>query len=259
MKGGVEFDQIAPIYDDTRRPPSDEEVQALLESLAGSRTLLEAGVGTGRFAVPLRAHDLRVVGIDLSRAMMKRARQKGIEDLVRANVLRLPIRTRSIDAAYMVHVLQLLPDPRPALAELGRVARQAVVVLLPEWSSADRSTGSGSGRRDRYRAIAAELGYPLPDRGKRYRHTFEEISAIAPPRSVRVILQQRPEGTSPEEWRERRAVRAARMAQLPPEVHAEIVQRLQAEMPVDASDWDRARTERILAWDPASLVSPVQT
>jgi ubiquinone/menaquinone biosynthesis C-methylase UbiE len=253
LRGEVEFDPIAPTYDDTRRPPTLEELQALIESLAGCRTVLEAGVGTGRFAVPLGGRDLRVIGVDLSVAMMRRARSKGVDALVRGDVLHLPLRDRSVDAAYMVHVLQILPDPRPVLAELGRVARRAVVILLPEWSS-NGPAGPGRERRERYRAIAAELGHPLPERPPRYRHTLEELSAIAPPRSVRV-LESMPPGLTPEARRARWAERSAAVARVPPEVHAEIVRRLQAERPIDPSAWDRPRTERFVAWDPADLLA----
>jgi ubiquinone/menaquinone biosynthesis C-methylase UbiE len=251
MPGEVEFDQIAPIYDETRRPPTEEELTALVDALVGCRTILEAGVGTGRFAVPLGARNLRVVGVDLSVEMMRRARAKGVGSLVRADVLHLPLRDRSVDAAYMVHVLQILPDPRPVLAELGRVARRTVVVLLPEWAAGGPG-GPGRERRERYRAIAAELGYPLPERPPRYRHTLEELSAIVPPRSVQV-LESMPPGLTPEARRARWAERSAARARVPPEVHAEIVRRLQAEHPVDPAVWDRPRTERFVAWDPAAL------
>ncbi len=134
MSGDVEFDRIAPVYDETRPPPSEEEVRALAEILTGCRTILDAGVGTGRFAIPLHAHDFDVLGVDLSLGLMRRARAEGITRLVRADLTQLPFPSKVVDAAFMAHVLQLVPDPRPVLRELGRVARHRVVIVRPEWS-----------------------------------------------------------------------------------------------------------------------------
>ena len=173
--------------------------------LTECHTILDAGVGTGRFAVPLGQRGLDIIGVDLSLEMMRRARTKGIGTLIRADLRRLPVSGEAVDGAFMAHVLQLVPDPGPVLRELGRVARRAVVILLPEWSEQLR-TGAGRERRERYRELAAELGYPLPKRGKRYQHTIEELSAIAPPRAIREVSGP-PLGPN----REERMARWARM------------------------------------------------
>lgn len=252
MTTGVEFDSIAPVYDETRRPPSGEELNALVELLQGCRTVLDAGVGTGRFAVPLSAEHFDVVGVDLSLGMMRRARAKGIVSLVRADIAHLPFPDKVVDAAFMAHVLQLIPDPRPALGELGRVARRVVVLELPDWCERE-PRGAWREWRERYRALANELGYPLPERGTRYRHTLEELSAIAPPKAVRVVPRPTPEARSPDDrlaaWE---ALAFGRVA-IPPEVHREILRRLQAEHPIDRSAWARPRTARFVVWDPVKL------
>jgi hypothetical protein len=58
---------------------------------------------------------------------------------------------------------------------------------------------------------------------------------------------------------EERMARWARMlsggGQLPPEVHAEIVRRLQLERPIDPATWARDRSSRFVAWDPKDLQS----
>jgi SAM-dependent methyltransferase len=252
MSGDVEFDSIAPVYDETRRPPSEEELEALAELLLGCRTILDAGIGTGRFAAPLSAHHFEVVGVDLSFGMMRRARAKGIAALVRADVRHLPFADKVVDAAFMAHVLQLIPDPRPVLGELGRVARRVVVLQLPEWFERE-PTGAWREFRERYRTLAAELGYPLPERGTRYRHTLEELSAIAPPKVVRVVSGPPPPARSPDErlaWWEGLSLGRS---QVPPEVHAEIIRRLQAERPMDRSGRPRSRNARFVVWDPREL------
>ena len=254
MRGEVEFDRIAPVYDETRSPPTSEELLALTVILSGCRRLLDAGVGTGRFAVPLHERSFEVVGVDLSREMMRRARAKGIERLVRADLRRLPLADGSVDAAFMAHVLQLLEDPRPVLVELGRVARRRVVVLLPEWFERHPDAEQRA-RIDRYRAIAAELGYPMPERPPRYRHSLEELSTIAPPREVRVVTRPVPPGETPEERIARWANLMRGRAAVPPEVHEQIVRRLQSERSGEPAREPRPRVARFVVWEAGDLRS----
>lgn len=252
MTGDVEFDRIAPVYDETRYPPSGEELRALAQLLHGCRTVLDAGVGTGRFAVPLHGRGFEVVGVDLSLGMMGRARSKGVSTLVRANVLRLPFADRAVDASFMAHVLQLIPDTRMVLRELGRVARRRVVVQLPQWF--ERGPGEPwRERRNRYREIAAELGYTLPERGPRFWHSVGDLSEIARPTEVRVVSRAPPEGESSEERAARWATEMIDGGRIPAEVHAEILRRLRAEFPRDAARWRRPRDSRFIVWDARRL------
>lgn len=71
---------VAATYDETEDPMFDPAVIGptvdLLAGLAGAGRALELGVGTGRIALPLAARGIEVHGIDLSRAMVERLRQK---------------------------------------------------------------------------------------------------------------------------------------------------------------------------------------
>ena len=252
MTGDFEFDRIAPIYDETRRPPSGEELDILATVLRSCRTVLDAGVGTGRFAVPLGERGFEVIGVDLSLGMIRRARAKGVPILLRADILHLPLADQAVDAAFMAHVLQLIPDSRRALRELGRVARRRVVVQLPEWFERPRSD-AWRRRQARYRELAAEMGYPLPERGPRYYHTLEELSAIATPSAVREVTRPPSLDGPPEERFSRWAAEMMGGGTIPAEVHAEIVRRLRTEFPVEASWMRRPRTTRFVAWDPVQL------
>jgi SAM-dependent methyltransferase len=70
-------DQIADIYDDLFPAPADlAAVMSTLTSLAASGPALELGIGTGRFALPLREAGVEVHGIDASVAMVSKLRLK---------------------------------------------------------------------------------------------------------------------------------------------------------------------------------------
>ena len=78
------FDRIAGVYDETREPLGEDALDkaALILAEDGCRRILEVGIGTGRIARPLMQRGFEIVGVDLSRGMMAKARQKGIESLV---------------------------------------------------------------------------------------------------------------------------------------------------------------------------------
>jgi SAM-dependent methyltransferase len=101
------FEATADRYDEepfTHATASEvAELQALLDLPPGSR-VLDVGCGTGRHAVPLAALGLQVTGVDLSPAMLVRARARAVEagvelDLVDADARELPTGLGPFDAA----------------------------------------------------------------------------------------------------------------------------------------------------------------
>jgi SAM-dependent methyltransferase len=75
------FDEpVAARYDDAESEMFDpavvESTVGFLAELAGSGRALELGIGTGRIAVPLAQRGVPVHGIDMSRAMVARLREK---------------------------------------------------------------------------------------------------------------------------------------------------------------------------------------
>lgn len=128
----------------------DAAYEALLraQGVSGER-VLEAGAGTGAFASALARVTKRrfaVEGVDVSGAMLERAvaswQAEGLEaTATRCDIRRLPYADRSFDLVLVAHVLEHLPDPEHAAAELVRVLRPggtAVIVatrrgLLGRW------------------------------------------------------------------------------------------------------------------------------
>lgn len=83
-------DGIAEVYDDWYGDlaGTDEAVTALvaLAHRVGATRVLELGVGSGRLALPLAAHDLEVWGIDASTEMVERLHAKPGGDGIRVAV-----------------------------------------------------------------------------------------------------------------------------------------------------------------------------
>jgi arsenite methyltransferase len=99
---------------------------------------LDVGAGPGNITTSL-AHaagpDGLALGVDISEAMLARAVRSAAGPQVgflRADAQKLPFRDATFDAAISMAVLQLIPDPAAALAEIARVlkpgARLAVMV-----------------------------------------------------------------------------------------------------------------------------------
>ena len=89
-------------------------------------------VGTGPARIPIRClcwdPTLRIIGVDLSWAMLRRAaanvRAAGVDHrvrLVRADARHLPLRSDAFDMSLTHSTLHHLPDPVAAMAEMVRV------------------------------------------------------------------------------------------------------------------------------------------
>jgi ubiquinone/menaquinone biosynthesis C-methylase UbiE len=107
--------------------------------------ILDVGCGPGVSALEmLRAGSDRVVGLDLSAAMIARARRhraRGLEgarlELLRGDALALPFADGTFDAVTGHSVLYLLPDRVRGLAEMHRVSRPGGTLVLLEPAAGD--------------------------------------------------------------------------------------------------------------------------
>ncbi|WP_156723828.1 class I SAM-dependent methyltransferase [Streptomyces apocyni] len=116
---------------DTRFPDDGPAYEAGVAEL-GLRpgdAVLDAGCGTGR-ALPALRRAVGpagvVIGADLTPAMLAAAVRAGREaagQLLLADVARLPLRDRSLDAVFGAGLVSHLPEPAENLRELARVVR----------------------------------------------------------------------------------------------------------------------------------------
>jgi len=132
MPGRLSFDRVAAIYDETRSlaPRAMARVLAVLVDQLQRKRVLEVGVGTGRYAVPLQKSGIRVVGVDISQKMVEFGLAKGLRDVVFADAARLPFVSGSFDVATTNHVLHLIPDWRDVLTEIARVTREFYFTVI---------------------------------------------------------------------------------------------------------------------------------
>ena len=101
----------------------------LLDPRAGT-SLLEIGCGTGRHLQFFRDRGLEVMGLESDRDAVEAARRfLGNDSLVaRGRPEDLPFEDNHFDLILLGHCLTRAADPGAALAEVGRVAKQRVVI-----------------------------------------------------------------------------------------------------------------------------------
>jgi ubiquinone/menaquinone biosynthesis C-methylase UbiE len=129
----ISFDHAADFYDRTRGPPlhvMNQLIKTLVDELKGHRSVLDVGVGTGRFAKPFQDHGFEVVGVDVAERMLEKAAEKGAQNLLRSDACFLPFKDQAFDASVCIHLLHLISDWRVALQEICRVTREAMLSMV---------------------------------------------------------------------------------------------------------------------------------
>ncbi|BAX90376.1 methyltransferase domain-containing protein [Mycobacterium shigaense] len=107
---------------------------------------LDVGSGPGNVTSALARSagpDGLALGLDISEAMLARAvhNEAGPRvGFIRADAQRIPLRDNTVDAVVSMAVLQLVPDPAAALAEMARVLRPAgrLAIMVPTAGRAAR-------------------------------------------------------------------------------------------------------------------------
>jgi ubiquinone/menaquinone biosynthesis C-methylase UbiE len=183
------FDRAVDFYDRTRSLSSAtmSKVLPLLHQELGAGPCLEIGVGTGRIALPLQASGTAMVGLDLSRPMMRRlvanAGNRLPFPLLAADARSLPFRDGTFGGALAVHVLHLIPQWRRAANELLRVVRPGGALVIDighqtkgPWRDLMVEFASAAGIPERHRGVndPAELDEVMEAAGAT-RTTFDTI------------------------------------------------------------------------------------
>lgn len=130
------YGPLTPIYDvvcGAMLQPGRRRAIAHLNP-APSDTILEVGVGTGLDLGAYRSH-CRIVGIDLSRAMMVKARKRSATvkphvDLLQMDAAYLAFPDASFDAVYVPYTINVVPDPMAVGRELVRVCRDGGRIVM---------------------------------------------------------------------------------------------------------------------------------
>lgn len=131
----AEYDNEAASYDETRFHNKlgrhlDYMHKRILGDLIGTskKKILEAGVGTGRFATWLAKNDHDVTGVDISIGMLGKAKIKAnmvgiVVNLIQADLHFLPFRENVFDACICINVVDHISNFGAFVREVGHVEK----------------------------------------------------------------------------------------------------------------------------------------
>ncbi len=169
-KSSVEraYARWAPVYDlvfgavfDTGRRAAIVAAEQVCGSTGGR--ILEVGVGTG-ISLPDYARQNRLVGIDLSEPMLRKAQERVVEQNLRnvealavMDAERMALPDRSFDVVVAQFVITAVPNPETTLDEFARVIRPGGEIVLVNHIGAE--TGPRRAFELCFAPIARRLGW----------------------------------------------------------------------------------------------------
>jgi ubiquinone/menaquinone biosynthesis C-methylase UbiE len=128
------YDKTATAYESMHVQPGDEHFVALEYALAlihviRAKSVLDVGSGTGRAVrfLQQRRPDLEVEGVEPVRELRKQAQELGTV-LHDASGEALPFDDGRFDVVMSFGLMHHLPDPRPVVREMMRVAGSGVMI-----------------------------------------------------------------------------------------------------------------------------------
>lgn len=129
-----EHEHFSGVFGAYLKKSDEESLEALLSD--GSGSVLDVGAGSGRLSIHLaKKREGYLVSSDASIEMLQTAASRSpVLDrpvFVLADAQQLPFADHSFDYVISFRTLMHLPDWRKAVAEMCRVARQAVVIDAP--------------------------------------------------------------------------------------------------------------------------------
>jgi phosphatidylethanolamine/phosphatidyl-N-methylethanolamine N-methyltransferase len=145
------YRRYARIYDAVFGPVLQPGRRALLEALKlkpGDR-VLEVGVGTG-LSLPLYPASVRITGIDVSREMLEKARERvarrrleNVEALLEMDAEEMTLPSASFDKVVAMYVVSVVARPARLLQELHRVCRpDGEIFIVNHFRSENRFIGA---------------------------------------------------------------------------------------------------------------------
>ena len=184
----------APVYDLVFGAVFDRgrrEAIAAAEKFCGPQggRILEVGVGTG-ISLPDYARVNKLVGIDLSEPMLRKAHQRvaehklnNVEALAVMDATRMALPDKSFDVVVAQYVITAVPDPEATLDEFARVIRPGGEIVLVN------HIGAENGPRRVFEQCFAPVARKL---GWRPEFSFKRLADWAARNGAVCVLEHRP-------------------------------------------------------------------
>lgn len=125
------YNATAEFYNRRYQEIQKRKFQRITSDLIKVKRILDVGCGTGLLIDELARDKHQIVGVDLSSKMLRKAkRHEGGVTLISADADKLPFKDESFDAVVSVTLLQNMPNPKHAVREMARVAKQGGIIAI---------------------------------------------------------------------------------------------------------------------------------
>lgn len=166
--------------------------------LTGRETVLDVCTGTADVALAAATaapHAARVIGVDFSGEMLRRAavkldarRQRGRIALVRGDATRLPLPSASVDAATVAFGIRNVERPERGLAEMARALRPGGRLAILEFSI-PRSAFVRAFYLPYFRHALPRIGRLVSGHGSAYAYLPASVGTFIPPDTMIRLLE----------------------------------------------------------------------
>lgn len=136
------WDTIAESFDITRRNPWTQCIE-FINKLPKNSIIADIGCGNGRHLIPCANRCKKVIGIDLSKELLKIVKRKSIElkldniELIHSDAVHLPLKNNVFDAVLFIASLHNIKGNIKrinSLKEINRVLKKDGKALISVWS-----------------------------------------------------------------------------------------------------------------------------
>ena len=136
------WNSIAKSFDSTRRKPWEECI-GFINSLSKESTVVDIGSGNGRHLIPCADYCKKVIGLDVSKELIKIIKKKVYEkklrnvDLIHSDAVNIPIKNNSIDAVLYIatlHNISIRYRRINSLKEINRILKPGGKAIISVWS-----------------------------------------------------------------------------------------------------------------------------
>lgn len=129
------YDVTSEMYDERYAQEQQRKYKKALENVyVNDKTVLDVGCGSGLFFKEVAAQASMVVGLDISRNLLIKARDRSLAfsnvTVILADADHLPFKDGLFGAVFAFTVLQNMPKPAATIAELKRVANKGEKVVV---------------------------------------------------------------------------------------------------------------------------------
>ncbi len=129
------YNATAEMYDERYAQEQESKYKKALENVYVNRKIvLDVGCGSGLFFKKIAVQAGLVIGVDVSRKLLFKAKEQGSSFLnvavLQADADHLPFRDGLFGAVFAFTVLQNVPKPAETLNELKRVAKKGNKIVV---------------------------------------------------------------------------------------------------------------------------------